>query len=85
MVTFNELQKVLTDSVPKVLLVNLDNLGPDSTALPKITKGCRLIGYYSHVNSKLASEALASGFEAAIPRRTFNDKLADIFADISSS
>jgi len=84
-VTFDELQRVLAECIPNVLLVNLDDLGTNVTSIRKLVKGsCRLIGYYSHVNSKLAAEALASGFEA-IPRRTFVDRLADIFADIGSS
>jgi len=85
-VTFDELQRVLADCIPNVLIVNLDDLGINVTSIRKLVKdSCRLMGYYSHVNSKLAAQALASGFEAAIPRRTFVDRLADIFADIGSS
>jgi len=85
-VTFGELQRVLADSVPEVLFANLDDPGANAASISMLAKGsCRLMGYYSHVNSRLAADALASGFEAAIPRRTFNDRLADIFADISSS
>ena len=85
-VTFDELQRVLAECIPNVLLVNLDDLGTNVTSIRRLVKGsCRLIGYYSHVNSKLAGEALANGFEVAIPRRAFVDRLADVFADISSS
>jgi hypothetical protein len=85
-VTFEELQRMITTSIPKILLVNLDVLLPEAIPFLSSAKGsCRLIGYYSHVNSKLATAALANGFEVAIPRRTFTERLVDIFADIGSS
>ena len=86
MVTVDQLQQALEESVPKGLLVNLDVLPGVDRSLAGLLQGrCKLIGYYSHVDSKIASQALTSGFEMIIPRRTFVDKLNEILADISSS
>jgi hypothetical protein len=85
-ITVDELQRALRESVPKALLVNLDILANvAASAVASVRGRCKLIGYYSHVDSKLAAQALASGFEEVIPRRTFVNKLNEIFADISSS
>ena len=86
MVTEDELQRALQKSVPKALLVNLDALaGLDQSLAGPLRCRCKLIGYYSHADSKIASQALASGFGMVIPRRKFMGKLNEIFADISSS
>jgi hypothetical protein len=78
-VNMSELKQTLQDTAPRAVLVNLDALGADSRALVGLVPGaCRLIGYYSHVNSKLATEALADGFELVLPRRAFVDRLNDI-------
>jgi hypothetical protein len=85
-VTMNELQSALQESAPKVLLMNLDALGDAVWSLAGAAQGqCRLIGYYSHADSQLAARALASGFEMVVPRRTFMEKLSDIFAHLGSS
>ena len=86
MVTVDQLQQALEESVPKVLLLDLDALPAVDRSLAGPLQGrCKLIGYYSHADFKIASQALASGFEMIIPRRTFVQKLNEIFADISSS
>jgi DNA-binding NarL/FixJ family response regulator len=83
-VTTNELQRALQASVPRLLLVDLDALAGSS--LLGLLKGpWKLVGYYSHADSKLASQALACGFNMVIPRRSFVDQLNEIFANIGSS
>jgi hypothetical protein len=85
-VSLNELKQGLSESVPRMLLVNLDALGVRPKSLVGLVRGgCRLIGYYSHVDSKLAKEALADGFEMVIPRRALADRLGEIFAATGSS
>jgi DNA-binding NtrC family response regulator len=85
-VTVGELEAVLKESVPRMLLVNLDAPGVDSRLLVRLVHGAsRLIGYYSHVNSKVATEAVSNGFEAVVPRRVFATRLGEIFANIRSS
>jgi hypothetical protein len=82
----NELQQALKESAPRILLVNLDALGGGGNALTGLVHGTsRLIGYYSHANSKLAKEALVDGFDMVIPRRAFADRLGEVFGDAGSS
>jgi hypothetical protein len=86
MVTMSDLERALRKSTPRLLLVNLDVPGVDSKSLAQLVHGgSKLIGYYSHVESKLATEALANGFSMVVPRRVFANRLSEIFADLSSS
>jgi len=83
--TANELQQAVRDEVPTMLLVNLDALEGDLKSLVELLKGkCRLIGYYLHVNSTLGRNALAEGFEVAIPRSAFAAALGEILATTRS-
>ena len=85
-VTMSELEQALRTSTPRILLVNLDVPGVDSRSLSQLVHGrSKLIGYYSHVESKSATEALANGFSMVVPRRVFANRLSEIFADLSSS
>ena len=85
-VTMDELERTLQESVPEALLVNLDAFPRSGASLVGRIQGkCMLIGYYSHVNAGVAAQALADGFEQVMPRRTFIDKLDEIFADLTSS
>ena len=80
--TENELQQAVKEQVPRIWLVSLDSLKDGWKALTGLVRGtCRLIGYYSHVNSKLGQEALANGFDAAIPRRALSAALDEVLAD----
>jgi hypothetical protein len=84
-ITLDELQTALRESVPKALLVNLDVFTSDCSSLVESVRGrCRLIGYYSHLDSKSAAWALASGFQQVIPRRAFMAQLNKILVDIGS-
>jgi ActR/RegA family two-component response regulator len=84
--TVDELQVQLNDSPPRVLLVNLDALnGADNIPVRSLHGSCRLIGYYSHVDSDLAKDALDRGFEVVVPRRTFMERLSGILAELGSS
>ena len=85
-VTMTALTFALKGSTPEVLIVNLDALGEDGkTLVGSVHAKCRLVGYYSHADSKLAADALASGFSVAVPRRAFADTLKEIIADVRSS
>lgn len=84
--TLSELEQALKEALPRIVVVNLDASGLECKSLVSLIHGtCMLIGYYSHVDSKSARGALASGFEMVIPRRTFFDRLGEIFANIDSS
>ena len=84
--SLDELQLQLKESLPQALIVNLDVL-KDLKQLPimSLRGSCRLIGYYSHMDSDLAKDALRSGFEIVVPRRGFMDKLSIVLAEIGSS
>jgi hypothetical protein len=82
----DELQCALHESAPDVLFVDLDALksvGVSSSG--SASARCRRVGYYSHVDSKLAARALAEGFEMVIPRRTFMDQMNKMLVELESS
>jgi hypothetical protein len=84
-VSVSEVKQALRDWTPRMVLANLDALGGDSKVLVGLVQGaCRLVGYYSHVNSQLATEALACGFEIVLPRRAFVERLSEILAATDS-
>lgn len=84
-VTVDELERALRESVPKALIVDLDVLAAiGAPLLERLRNQCKLVGYYSHADSKLAAQALASGFEIVVPRRSLMDRLSKLFADIGS-
>jgi DNA-binding NtrC family response regulator len=84
-VTLSGLDEAVRRSVPKLLLVDLDALGEPCTGLVESIRGrCRLVGYYSHADSELATKALAFGFTDVFPRRIFAEKLMGILHEFSS-
>jgi hypothetical protein len=80
-----ELHRILKQSSPEVMLVNLDALKERHESFTELASsgGSRVVGYYSHVDAKCAEEAVAAGFEL-IPRRTFAVKVYDILAGVRS-
>jgi len=86
MVTLNALEVALKGGLPKLLIVNLDVLEERGESLAGLVSpgGCRLVGYYSHVDAKSAGGALRAGFEVVVPRRAFAVKLNEIFAELGS-
>jgi hypothetical protein len=81
----NELHERLKEGLPKLLLVNLDALDERDELLAGLVSpgSCRLLGYYSHVQTESAEKALKRGFESVIPRRAFVVKLSEIFAQVA--
>jgi len=81
----NELRERLKERSPKLLLVNLDALDEREESLAELVSlgSCRLLGYYSHVQTESAEKALTRGFESVIPRRAFAVKLSEIFAQVA--
>ena len=84
-VTMDELVKALRASTPMALVINLDAMRGDFKSLPLPLRSCKLIGYYSHVDSELAKDASKNGFEVVIPRRALAGKLSDMFREFGSS
>ena len=84
--SLDELQLQLKELLPQALIVNLDVLkSADKLPTQSLRGSCRLIGYYSHVDSDLAKEALDNGFEIVVPRRGFMETLNNILAEIGLS
>jgi len=82
--SLDELERAVQESAAKALIVNLDVFpNVSSLFLDSVRGRCRLLGYYSHVDSKLAAHALAIGFEEVMPRRTFVDKLKGLLTDLA--
>ena len=76
--------QVLGQSLPDILLVNLDALRERNESLNELAKQkCRMVGYYSHMEEDSAKEATRAGFEVVVPRRSFAVKLHDILATVT--
>ena len=80
----NELRERLKEGLPKLLLVNLDELEERDEPLAGLFSpgSCRLLGYCFHVQPESAEKALKRGFESVIPRRAFVVKLGELFAQV---
>jgi ActR/RegA family two-component response regulator len=73
-------------STPKVALVNLDVAVGRFAGLEDLARSpsCKVVGYYSHVNSSLAEEAQRTGINAVFPRGAFANKLEMLLREFSS-
>jgi len=79
-----ELETALRSFLPVALFANLDAVpNLESSSFRSIQRECRMFGYYSHVNSHVALEALAAGFDEVMPRRTFMLKLSELLAGLT--
>lgn len=82
----DEFLKEAKQSTPQVALVSLDAAVGKLAALEGLARSlsCRVVGYYSHVNSSLAEEAQRTGITAVFPRGAFANKLEAILREFSS-
>jgi hypothetical protein len=73
-------------STAQVALVNLDATEGKLASLEGLPKNasCNVIGYYSHVNSRLAEEARRVGVNMVLSRGAFVSKLEGILKEFSS-
>ena len=61
------------------LIVDLEQFGVEGAApFRRANPNARMIGYLSHVNVTLKSEALRAGFDVVMPRSEFVAKLPEI-------
>jgi hypothetical protein len=76
---FPDLVATLKDQSFQIVIVNLDAI-KDIEALGelKAAPDRQLIGYYSHVETKIAELAKRVGFDTVLPRRAFAVKLNDL-------
>jgi hypothetical protein len=84
--SLQDLRAALSVESPKVLVVNLDALAAELETLGKLTdeKSFKIVGYYSHVNTKLDEEARKIGADLVLPRRTFVTKMQDVLSGLMS-
>ena len=70
----------------RVALVNLDAMEGKLASLEGLPRNasCKVIGYYSHVNSRLAEEARRIGIGMVLSRGAFASKLEGILKECSS-
>lgn len=79
----NNLEEFLEETrqtTPRVALVNLDATEGKLATLGGVAKkaSCKVVGYYSHVNSGLAEEARRIGISIVLSRRAFTHELEGI-------
>jgi DNA-binding NarL/FixJ family response regulator len=73
----------LLDPLPELVIVDLNARSQPLSAmqqLRKIEPHLRVIGFLSHVQTDLAKEAQAAGFDEVMPRSKFSMNLPDILA-----
>lgn len=82
----DEFLKEAKQSTPQVALVNLDAAVGRFAALEGLARSlsCKVVGYYSHVNSSRAEEAQRTGISAVFPRGAFANKLESLLREFSS-
>jgi DNA-binding NarL/FixJ family response regulator len=71
----------LLDPVPKLVIVDLNSRSQPLAAIERVRaaqKGLRVIGFLSHVQRDLATQAQAAGCDEVMPRSTFTQNLAAI-------
>ena len=72
------------ETKPGLIVVDLHNQRIDAVALARELKadeelrGIRLLGFFSHVQTELKSNALSAGFDDVIPRSVFARDLEQI-------
>lgn len=79
----NNLEEFLEETrqtTPRVALVNLDATEGKLATLEGVAKkaSCKVVGYYSHMNSGLADEARRIGISIVLSRRAFTHELEGI-------
>jgi len=84
---FDELRRDLEKTRPSLLVLSLDSLG---TSLGETQTFIRLkaeecVGYYSHVNTRVADEARKLAIGTVVSRGAFFSKLEDILDRSSGS
>ncbi len=84
--SLQDLRAALSVEAPEVLVVNLDALAAELETLGKLTdkKSFKIVGYYSHVNAKLAEEARKFGADLVLPRSAFANRIQDVLSGLMS-
>jgi DNA-binding NarL/FixJ family response regulator len=75
--------KTLLEPAPKLLIVDLNSRNQPIATIQKLRadkNAVRVIGFLSHVQTELASQARAAGCDEVMPRSAFTQNLATILA-----
>ena len=73
----------LLEGSPKLVIVDLNARSQPIQAIERvraIKNGVRVVGFLSHVQTDLAAQARAAGFDEVMPRSTFTQNLAAILS-----
>jgi len=83
----DELLRELKERSPQMVFVNLDAAQGELAVLEEFTRKrtCKIVGYYSHVNTRLAGEAKRIGIDSVVSRGAFTTKLEETLAAARSS
>ncbi len=76
----------LEKAPPRIVFLNLDAAEGKFAALEAVTQqgSSKIVGYYSHVNTKLAEQARRIGVSVVISRGAFVIRLPEILKQFSS-
>jgi len=82
--SLEEFARDIEQRPPALALISLDALKARGESLGALLtgQGCRMIGYYSHVQSNNAEKARGVGFEMVLTRGAFAARLIDILATV---
>ncbi len=84
--SFQEMVQQLKEVRPRIVILNLDAAQGKLEALEEVVKGgsFKTVGYYSHVNTRLAEEAQRIGIGIILSRGVFAARLSQILEEFSS-
>lgn len=80
----HELVEELERVKPRMVFLNLDAVEGELAALAKFSHLCKIVGYYSHVNTRLAEEARRVGIANLFSRGAFVGTLGQILTEAAS-
>ena len=79
-----ELMEELERAEPRMVFLNLDAAEGELVALDKFSSICKIVGYYSHVNTRLAAEANRVGIANVFSRGALVGKLDELLTEAAS-
>ena len=82
---FEELRQELENTSPRLLILNLDSLESKLREVQRFARGRagECLGYYSHVNARLAEEARGLAIGTAVARGAFLGRFEDVLKRVS--
>ena len=84
--SLDALRQIIDDSVPDIIVVDLQHVKLDAVALGTELKTSErlasipVIGFFSHVEAELHRKAVQAGYDEVMPRSVFFGELANILS-----